>query len=503
VKKILRTIVLAAVVLALLLPLVGAQPAIAASATLRPIGDGDINITYKFPDSGDHWDKVDDVVADDDTTYVYSTSFSFQDDLYTLSDLGVGGAIISSVTIRLRARIGECGGCWGYDTRTVIKTHDAVYNSAAFNTTDTWADYSTAYTTNPYTGTAWTVAEVDDLQAGVGLYAGPAMCTQVWVDVAYTTVGAPAIVTSDASAITQTSARLNSAVTDDGGVACQVRWGYGKVQQTAENFEEYTVVSAWAGSYTTGQHPYYDIAGLDAEDTYYFRVQIKNSGSPVTGDEKEFDTLSGLGDPSGLRGYPSANSIDLSWTKGAGSVGSMLRYGLDAFPSTYNDGYLAYEGTATDYNHTGLASGRTYYYAIWAVSGEDYSTGSSQVMVTTSAPTATSDTIEAPPMPSGWLASPDYTSMSGLGPLYDAINSGADSLSMPRGTVWFLLATMIAVGISVVVYLKARNSIVVGFITLLVMLVIQWAQHITPFWVPIFVLIIAISAFLVHRRETP
>jgi len=40
--------------------------------TLRPNGAGDLTgIGYQSPSSTYHWDKVDEVIADDSTTYVY------------------------------------------------------------------------------------------------------------------------------------------------------------------------------------------------------------------------------------------------------------------------------------------------------------------------------------------------------------------------------------------------------------------------------------------------
>ena len=546
-KSALRILPIALVLVVLLLPLAGLRLAAASSTeTLRPMGTGDMtgNYMWQYPDSGDHWDKVDEETADEDATYVYSITYMWDDDLYQIADLSVGSATINSVTVWARSRIGSCGGCWGYDLRIHIKTHGEVYSTLAIYETDTWANYSKVYTTNPYTGTAWTVSEVNDMQAGIGLWAGPAMCTQVWVVVDYSggatptpsasptptpsasptptpsasptpTPSAsptptpssspptdPAITTQAATDIAQTSARLNSVVTTDGGEGCYVRWGYGKVSQTAENFDDYTVVTSWVGVYTTGQHPYLDLGGLDIDDTYYFRAQIKNTHATVTGDELSFDTLAGVGSPTGLRGYPSSTYIDLSWTKGAGASISIVRCRTDTFPTSYADGQAVYEGGANNSKHTGLTSGTTYYYAVWGASGSTYSAGSSQALVTTTAPAPTVETLEPPEGPRGWISAPDYTHMAGLGPIYAAMNAAADALSMPRGIWWLIIAMFLAVGVGIILYLVGRNSITLGLIGLVATLVIQWAQYIVPFWIVFIVLIIAISAFLVHRRET-
>ena len=92
--------------------------------------------------------------------------------------------------------------------------------------------------------------------------------------------------------------------------------------------------------------------------------------------------------------------------------------------------------------------------------------------------------------------------MSGLGLIYKAINAAADGLSMPRQYAWFILAMIGAGIVGLILYIVGRNSIVLGFIGLILSLVIQWFQNITPFSVVFLAIVIPISAFLVHRRET-
>ena len=55
--------------------------AAATTETLYPDGVGDYtNISSQSPGSGYHWDKVDEAVADDDTTYIYTNSLTQQKD---------------------------------------------------------------------------------------------------------------------------------------------------------------------------------------------------------------------------------------------------------------------------------------------------------------------------------------------------------------------------------------------------------------------------------------
>ncbi len=71
--------------------------------TLRPNAVGDAtNISSQEPSSGPHWDKVDETTADDLSTYVYTTSTSYEQDLYHIPDHSSGSGTINSVTVYFR-----------------------------------------------------------------------------------------------------------------------------------------------------------------------------------------------------------------------------------------------------------------------------------------------------------------------------------------------------------------------------------------------------------------
>lgn len=154
--------------------------------TLRPnaIGDETI-IATQFPDSTEHWDKVDEAGSDDDTTYVESGAGTYETDLYNLPDPSLSGTI-NSVTVYVNAK----GTKAGIGAVTRIKTNGVAYNGSDITLTTSYAIYSTIYTTNPQTAIDWTWDEVNALQVGVGLKkpTGGAMarCTQVYVEVDYT-----------------------------------------------------------------------------------------------------------------------------------------------------------------------------------------------------------------------------------------------------------------------------------------------------------------------------
>lgn len=319
------------------------------------------------------------------------------------------------------------------------------------------------------------------------------------IHIEYTPVTSPTINTDAASNIASTSARLNSTLVDDGGEACEVRWGYGETSQaTITAYDSYTT---WSGSYTTGQHPYLDVDSLDITTQYFFRVEAQNSEGTDLGDELDFTTESSVSNPSDLRAYPSATSVSLTWAKGAGATNSILRYKIGSYPADETDGTLVYNGTSASTSHTGLERGKTYYYAVWGESGGVYSTGNSETMATTLAAEAGGAGLDEPTEPSRWMSAPDYENLSNFPIVYDAVNDFADSISLPKATAWMLVAIGIATGAAIGIG-KTSNSALAGLIAMTIGLALGWAVKIVPFWIPILTAIIATSLFMVSKRET-
>jgi hypothetical protein len=153
--------------------------------TLRPTGLGGITQLSRSGASA-NWDCVDEVSSDGDSTYVYSTSTSYQRDTYATQDHTPGSGTISSVSIYIRARENVFDGY----ARTIIGTHGINYESSDLALTSSYADYSSTYATNPNTGAAWTWGEADAVECGVALRTTvsgySARCTQVWIVVSYT-----------------------------------------------------------------------------------------------------------------------------------------------------------------------------------------------------------------------------------------------------------------------------------------------------------------------------
>jgi hypothetical protein len=163
--------------------------------TLRPNAAGTTTQLENSGTGGANWDRVDEVTADESTTYVYGESDDNREtDTYNVADQSLAGTI-TNVRIYIRA-------LENYDRDDVyawtairIGTGSIQYGTQ-IDLTTSWTNYNTNYATK--TGNlgsgAWTWADINNLQIGVGLQShessGPtwryAECTQVWVEITYT-----------------------------------------------------------------------------------------------------------------------------------------------------------------------------------------------------------------------------------------------------------------------------------------------------------------------------
>lgn len=159
--------------------------------TLRPDAPGDeTSIEIQEPDSGAHWEKVDEVIPDDGT-YVESRGYGYQRDLYDLP-ASAGSGTINKITVFFR-----CKTDWKttLHAKASIKSDTTVTDGAekTFKNNDVWQSFSQEWAANPAPpGTdAWTWADIDALQIGISLEADSVnswwtYCTQVYVEIDYT-----------------------------------------------------------------------------------------------------------------------------------------------------------------------------------------------------------------------------------------------------------------------------------------------------------------------------
>ena len=163
---------------------------VAETVIYRPNATGDLNsIDGQFPATGEHWDKVDEASSDGDSTYLFSDSPSYKEDLYNIPDhssQSVGGDI-NYVEVYLVSRATD--NATQTNTYTKIKTNGTEYDGTEETTTTSYAPYSYQWTTNPQSSGNWAWSEIDALQIGAGLrepYSGQSSRqTQVYTEVSY------------------------------------------------------------------------------------------------------------------------------------------------------------------------------------------------------------------------------------------------------------------------------------------------------------------------------
>jgi hypothetical protein len=402
--------------------------------------------------------------------------------------VATSASAIADTTATLNGSITDDGGYpagvsvkWGYGT-----TSQTAANFASYDTVD--ANFAGAYSTGETP-----TKNVAGLTTGITYYfrfqAKNTTGTTTSNEITFTTLSVPTITAKEASSVSQTTAKLNGQINNFGGEACQVRWGYGTTTQAAVDFESYDTVTAWAGAYITGDLPYLDVGTLIAATPYYYRFQAKNSIGTTTSGEIDFTTETSVGTPSSLIGVPTATTIKLTWSIGVGSSQYLVRVKAGSFPTTTVDGTQVYYGTALTASVTGLTPGQTYYYSVWGESGGTYSASYATCMVTTNAGSTTTSTGVTISAPWRWMSAPDYTNLSNLPVVYDAVNGVADTILMPRATFWMLLAMVTSAFFGIMAYVgsgqsgRGQQSQAVGMIVGLVLLTLWYAVKIVPFYI--------------------
>jgi hypothetical protein len=168
------------------------------TVTLRPTADGAILGNRIYPTTPTtHYDKVDEETPNDLTDYVYGgdTVGAYYMDTYVKPSSGIpAGSTINSVTIynRILTPPGEAGTMGR--VATLLRNAAGVLAAGTNKYARTWTTISTVYASSPFTGAAWTLAEVEGLQIGTrtltnnDAISGPVqgMCSTVWLVIDYT-----------------------------------------------------------------------------------------------------------------------------------------------------------------------------------------------------------------------------------------------------------------------------------------------------------------------------
>ncbi len=159
---------------------------------LRPNGPGsETSVDTAYPSWGSHWEKVSESVPDEDDTYVENKNGpvgSLQRDLYTVRKHSSSSGTIDKliVIVRTKSNIPSENALL-----ISIRTHGVVFDyDKSLDALSVWANISQEMAVNPYTRTAWTWDDINNLEIGVALGGsiyGPdwSRCTQLYAEVYY------------------------------------------------------------------------------------------------------------------------------------------------------------------------------------------------------------------------------------------------------------------------------------------------------------------------------
>lgn len=263
-----------------------------ATVTLSTTGPGDETNIETLVGAATHWQAV--LTDDGDTSYVQKEPApGSKRDLYTVtvpSDLGIA---ITSVEVFCSAKL--VAPINGNVLRVSLNTNGTIYNypadaDPAFLLSNSYNQFSNSWTTNPQTGLAWTLAEVQAMQAGIKIHGyGATYVTRVtylWVVVTYTEAVAPTLTTEAVADILATKATGNGTITDTGGAAVTehgVCWNTTGTPTTSDS--KTTDGAAGVGAFTSS------MTGLAPGATYYVRAYATNSKGTSYGAEVTFTTL--------------------------------------------------------------------------------------------------------------------------------------------------------------------------------------------------------------------
>ncbi len=130
--------------------------------TIRPDGVGTATNFAPFPADAVNWNKVDEAVPDDDTTFV-EDAVSAQRDTYTHGNMTLTPASIDALVVKTLAKNPDGG---SNDIKHVIDSNGTVSVGSAIGLTSDYTVKQTIYETDPDTAIAWIKAGVDAVEAG-------------------------------------------------------------------------------------------------------------------------------------------------------------------------------------------------------------------------------------------------------------------------------------------------------------------------------------------------
>lgn len=231
---------------------------------------------------------------DDDTSYLNVVGTLTAPLTHTFGFTNSAVTSIENVTLYYRVRYMSAG-----DSH--IKSYATVGGVDYFNNiteiTDTsYVTYSVVWVTNPATGLAWTLAEINASDFGLE-FLGTYRWTYAYINVNYATTVYATVVSLPVSEIGLTSAQFNAQVTNYGANNIDERGFVWDVASHNNPGDVGHAATAYANNWaqacdmTTGTFNY-GAAVLVAHTTYYYRGFVHNGAGFVYSDERAFNTIS-------------------------------------------------------------------------------------------------------------------------------------------------------------------------------------------------------------------
>ncbi len=164
------------------------SPVTDSTLVLRPNAAGEPTGTWIPIGDAPNWKCVDDVVADDNNTYVY---YDFEPpydhaDMYNLPDHTTQTGIIHDISVFARVRSPYNTPGWERTYAIMIKSWGTLAQIVPWFLHEdgtTWTTFSRTRARNPVTQQCWTWDDIDNLQIGIWTCSNLAYCTQVYCEV--------------------------------------------------------------------------------------------------------------------------------------------------------------------------------------------------------------------------------------------------------------------------------------------------------------------------------